>query len=401
MPKILPTIRQWHGNGIFEFMANINFTKTLIEKLEPPFKGFKTYKDAKENGLSLYITAKGIKTFFVRKWVDGKDERIILGKFPDLSIENARKMAQKTKGEIAQGVNPQEKKKALRDDLTFAELFEIYLERYAKIHKKTWKFDETEVRRLCGVWFKKKLLQITPSDVRNMQEKIYKENGLYMSNKVIQIIKTIFNKAIEWGFKLENPCASVKKYKEKSRDRFLSGEELSRFFKAFEELESEITKDYILISLLTGARKSNILEMQWKQINFDEATWKIPETKNGDPQTIPLTSEVMEILEKRKRKSKGVWVFESKESKTGHLVEPKRTWATLLKKAEIEDLRLHDLRRTFGSYQAITGSSLAIIGKSLGHKSQTATAIYARLDLDPVRNAVETATRAMLSNKIA
>ncbi len=382
-------------------MANINFTKTLIEKLEPPFKGFKTYKDAKESGLSLYITAKGIKTFFVRKWVDGKDERIILGKFPDLSIENARKMAQKTKGEIAQGVNPQEKKKALRDDLTFAELFDIYLERHAKKHKKTWKYDENHIKRLAQGIFKKKLMQITPAEIRQLQEKIYNENGLYMSNRVMQILCGIFNKAIEWGFKLENPCALVKKYKEKSRDRFLSGEELSRFFKAFEELESEITKDYILISLLTGARKSNILEMQWKQINFDEATWKIPETKNGDPQTIPLTSEVMEILEKRKGKSNSIWVFESKESKTGHLVEPKRTWATLLKKAEIEDLRLHDLRRTFGSYQAITGSSLAIIGKSLGHKSQTATAIYARLDLDPVRNAVETATKAMLSNKIA
>ena len=87
-------------------MANINFTKALIEKLEPPFKGFKTYKDTKETGLSLYITSKGAKTFFVRKRVDGKDERIILGKFPDLSIENARKRAQKTKGEIASGVNP-------------------------------------------------------------------------------------------------------------------------------------------------------------------------------------------------------------------------------------------------------------------------------------------------------
>lgn len=65
-------------------MTNINFTKATLETLESPAKGFKTYKDIKENGLSLYITAKGVKTFFVRKWVNGKDERIILGKFPDL-----------------------------------------------------------------------------------------------------------------------------------------------------------------------------------------------------------------------------------------------------------------------------------------------------------------------------
>lgn len=382
-------------------MANINFTKALIEKLEPPFKGFKTYKDTKETGLSLYITSKGTKTFFVRKWIDGKDERVIIGKFPDISIENARKMAQKLKGEIASGINPQEKKRALRDDLIFEELFEIYLERYAKHHKKSWQYDEKQVKRLFSPWFKKKLLSITPAEVLRAQERIYNENGLYMANRSMEIIKVIFNKAMEWGLKQENPCASIKKYKEKSRDRFLNGEELSRFLSVLNELESETSKDYIYISLLTGARKSNVLSMKWKDVSFEEYIWKIPETKNGDPLILPLSREVIEILQRRKQKATAVWVFESKTSKTGHLVEPKRTWNTLLKKAGIEDLRLHDLRRTLGSWQAKTGASLQVIGKSLGHKSQSSTSVYARLDLDPVRDSMETAINAMLSKKHA
>lgn len=382
-------------------MANINFTKATLETLDTPEKGFKTYKDKKETGLSIYITSKGAKTFFVRKWIDGKDERVILGKFPDLSVENARKMAQKIKGEIAQGINPQEKKRALRDDLTFEELFYIYLERYAKVHKKSWQYDERQVKRLFSSWFKKKLLSITPAEVLKMQEKIYTENGLYMANRSMEIIKVIFKKANEWGLKQENPCTSIKKYKEKSRDRFLSGEELSRFFKALQTTESEVSKDYILISLLTGARKSNVLSMKWKDINFTEATWYIPKTKNGEAITIPLSAEAMEILIQRKEKTNSIFVFESAGSKTGHLVEPKRTWNALLKKAVIENLRLHDLRRTLGSWQAKTGASLTIIGKSLGHKSQHSTAVYARLDLDPVRKSVEKATEAMLLNKNA
>jgi integrase len=82
--------------------------------------------------------------------------------------------------------------------------------------------------------------------------------------------------------------------------------------------------------------------------------------------------------------------------KTGHLVEPKTAWARILKRAGLQNLRLHDLRRTLGSWQAATGASLPIIGKSLGHKSLAATQVYARLNLDPVRAAVNTATDAML-----
>ena len=78
-------------------------------------------------------------------------------------------------------------------------------------------------------------------------------------------------------------------------------------------------------------------------------------------------------------------------------MEPKKGWKRILERAGIEDLRIHDLRRTLGSWQAKTGASLAIIGKSLNHKNQSTTAIYARLDLDPVRNSVNTATSAMLA----
>ena len=81
---------------------------------------------------------------------------------------------------------------------------------------------------------------------------------------------------------------------------------------------------------------------------------------------------------------------------TGHLVEPKKAWGKLLERANITNLRIHDLRRTMGSWQAKTGASLSIIGKSLNHKSTQTIAIYARLDMDPVRDSMNTATEAML-----
>ncbi len=89
------------------------------------------------------------------------------------------------------------------------------------------------------------------------------------------------------------------------------------------------------------------------------------------------------------------WVFSSDISKSGHFSDPKKAWQRVLNSAGIENLRLHDLRRTLGSWQAATGATTAMIGKSLGHRSQQATAIYERLNIDPIRNTMSIATEAM------
>jgi integrase len=138
--------------------------------------------------------------------------------------------------------------------------------------------------------------------------------------------------------------------------------------------------------------------MRWKDVFLARTEWQVPRTKNGTAQTIPLSAEAVKILERRAEDapSGSVFVFPG-EGKSGHLVEPKKGWQRVLARACIEDLRLHDLRRTLGSWQAKTGASLAIIGKSLNHKNTQTTAIYARLDLDPVRESVARATAAMLT----
>jgi integrase len=111
---------------------------------------------------------------------------------------------------------------------------------------------------------------------------------------------------------------------------------------------------------------------------------------------VTLSPEALAILATRKPVEATGYVFPGP-GKTGHLEEPRKGWERILARAGIEDLRIHDLRRTLGSWQAKTGASLSIIGKSLNHKSPNTTAIYARLDLDPVRESVERAINAMLA----
>ena len=177
--------------------------------------------------------------------------------------------------------------------------------------------------------------------------------------------------------------------------------ELPRFFEAL-QLEENITiRDCIWILLLTGVRKGNGLAMRFDEINFISKEWRIPDTKNGEALTIPLSDQAMEILIDRQNAATSEFVFPSDSSSKGYIQDLKKAWVRILKKAKLKDLRIHDLRRTLGSWQVATGASLPIIGKSLGHKTQQATAIYARLNLDPVRESVNKATSAMfaLSNK--
>ena len=155
--------------------------------------------------------------------------------------------------------------------------------------------------------------------------------------------------------------------------------------------------------------------MEWREISPERSLWTIPglKSKNGEPMDIPLVKEVIDILERRKKEQKSEknhfqkYVFPGrasdlkpiKPSEQKHYSEPKKAWQSLLRRAGLENVRLHDLRRTMGSYQTMTGASSTIVGKTLGHKSAEATAVYARLTQDPVRASMEIAVEEMQKSK--
>lgn len=381
----------------------INFTKQAIVNIPSPSSGRTYIYDQKVQSLGVMVYPSGTRTFFLYARSNGRPQKIIIGRFPDFSIDQARIKAMEMKTSIAHGNDPYAEKIAKRKEVTFGELFSRYLEEHAKKHKKSWKFDEEQYDRHIKKEFgSHKLSQINSEKVRKFHQKLGADIGKTGANRVLATISSVFGRATEWAiWNEENPTKRVRKFKQKSRERFLKGSELPKFFKALSEECNTTARDYVLISLLTGARKTNALTMQWKHIDFNAGVWCIPgeESKNGEILTIPLTQEALEILNTRKKlqkqkKQKSKYVFPGS-GEAGHLADPKKSWKRILERAEIEDLRLHDLRRTLGSWQAATGANSFIIGKSLGHKSPQSTAIYARLDTDPVRNSMQTAVSAM------
>ena len=399
-------------------MANkISFTKKVLDKLPLPPVGKRVdYFDSGTNHLTLRVSHVGTKAFVLYRKIDGVAERLTLGRYPTMTIDQARRLVAKYNGSIAVGQNPAEQKRSLRQESTLGELFGRYMVEYAKPRKKSWEIDEQRYNVHLAHWQNKKLGVIKKQHVQKLliyiaenqrfiegvdklgRRKVKRVGGKGASNQILRLLRKVFNQAIDWGWEGDNPCTRIKEYKSKSRDRFLEGDELPKLFEALAEEPNKTARDYILASLLTGARRSNVLEMRWEQINFERREWLIPETKNGESQRLPLISAMLTLLNERKVEANGSeWVFPSHGS-TGHLTNPDKTWKRVLGRAGIDDVRgtwLHDLRRSMASWQANTGASLSIIGKSLNHKNVNTTAIYARLSIDPVRESMEKAADAM------
>ncbi|MDZ4838322.1 MAG: site-specific integrase [Candidatus Melainabacteria bacterium] len=283
------------------------------------------------------------------------------------------------------------------DDITFGALYELYLLNYAINHTKTWKELIENYKRYFQTWNNRKCTSIKRRDVQHWVDQLAATRGKHCANRSHDTMRTIFN----WGIRKEyifcaNPASQIDRYKTKPRERFVQpGAEFARLAESINAYPNKTLRDFFWMCIFTGARKTNILMMRWEQISFEFETWRIPDTKNGDSHTIALTKDAIKILKGRQPDSKTAWVFPSDRFPDRHLVEPKKAWNRIVANAKIEDLHIHDLRRTMGSFMAIQGVSSTIIGKALGHKSPASTAVYARLTQDPVRNAMEQALDAM------
>lgn len=275
----------------------------------------------------------------------------------------------------------------MADPVTVGELFKLYYEKHILVNAK-----RPENIYYWGTvhgprWFDVPIVDLNRKLIQEWVDDLG-QRSKSSANRAVNVLASM----LYWGIRREycaepNPCRWVDRFREKSRDRYLQPEELEQF-KTVLSQESQRTQDFIWLLLYTGARKSNVLAMRWDQISLSSKTWTIAgdDHKNFTTNVIALSEQAIEILERRQRTTTGQWVFPGR-LPDSHYLEPKRMWKALTKKAGLENLRIHDLRRTVGSYMAISGCSLPVIGKALGHKDWRSTLIYARLDLGPVRDA--------------
>lgn len=420
----------------------LRFSRAALAELPAPAVGHVYYYDTHVPQLACRISGHGARTFYVYKKVDGRPRRVVLGQFdaslPEtrevprnaepldllgnaarLNVNMARQLARAVLAEFDAGRDPTQPLKAARAELTLGEAFAIYDERHLQARGKKAAADvRAQFARYFGEvsgekrphgrtprkppgavrWTNRRLGDITTADIARLHADLGRLGKRATANRVVEILSAVYGRMIAWKlYAGPNPCQGVEPYPEVKRDRFLRRHELPTFFAALDAEPNRDFADFVALCLFTGARRSNVLSMRWEDLDIDGDApyWRIPDTKAGQPHVVPLTGAAVAVLRRRRPQDAQGFVFPAA-SASGHMTPPKARWADLLARAGLTDLRLHDLRRSIASWAAMTGASLPVIGAALGHKDNKSTAIYARLQTDPVRAAVERATRAML-----
>ena len=370
-------------------------TKRLIDAVKHPPSGQLFLRDDELRGFGVRITP-GSKSFIVEREIHGRVKRLTIGRYGILTVEQARDLARTKIGEIAAGKDPVEEQRQRRNSITFGELEQLYLERHA-VHKKSASNDVGMLNKWLSEWRPRRLNTITRADITTKHAEMGAAGHKTWANRMVALVRTMFNLAFDWGHHPgPNPASRIKFFKEVKRDRFVKPDELPRLWKALQNEPNPYVRGAFFIALLTGARRSEVLGMQWADLDLVQGLWRIPDTKAGRPHTLPLPRLVVDELVKLPRLEGNPFVFCGRWGRK-NLNNVSKPWRRIRKEAGLNDVRIHDLRRTLGSWLVAAGASLPLIGKALNHSQPATTAIYARLELDPVREALEANAARMLT----
>lgn len=374
------------------------FTKTNVEKIQPTDKRA-YYYDTAEPSLMLQVTPKGVKTYYVYKRIHGRPTRTYLGTVDVLkSPEMAREMAAEVKVSINKGEDPHKKNRQYTQEDKLQKLFDDFVEERERfIGKRTMANYKSMWNSKLSKLANKRLSDISSDDLKLLHRKISETAGNYTGNHCIVLLRTIYNYAIkEERYDGKNPANAVKLNKKEARVRYLEHAELKRFMEALETYNNETARDVILMLLYTGVRKTNVFEMRWCDIDMDAKIWKIPQTKTDKNVTIALVEPAIELLKRRQLNADSEWVFSSAYSQSGHIVEIKRAFATIIKKANITNFRVHDLRHTLGTYLIANGADTFMVKRALTHKSLQSTQIYVNLGVEHLRDKLNDTVEKMI-----
>lgn len=367
--------------------AKNELTPLGIDQLKAPAAGRREVFDRRCPGLCVRITSTGAKSFSFYFRLGGRSQRITLGPV-SMGITKARKAAEEAREEVREGRDPRATKRAVENATrTVRDLGAEYLRLHAKPKKcaSSAAADERKIDTIINPALGKRTVrEIGRHEIESLHHKFAAKP--YKANRVLALLSRMFTLAVRWGWRTDNPCQGVERYAEQPRERFLSAAELARLAEALGAVDDQNTANAIRLLLLTGARKSEVLQARWEQFDLSKGVWTKPSahTKQRKVHRIPLSPPVLKLLEAMPRT--GEYLFPGR-VRGKPLQDIKKTWTRALNLAEIEGFRLHDLRHTYASVLVSSGASLPIIGALLGHTQAATTQRYAHLLDDPLREA--------------
>ena len=358
----------------------------------PEDKSKLTITDSKYRGLILEVRPTGTKTFYLRYRSDrGKTTQLKLARACDVSVGQVRMLEAKIRNDLAMGIDPQAEKKKRRN---IPKLKDFALEKYlpfAKTYKRSWRTDEGNLRNhILPRFGHMHMDQISKRDIISFHTDML-SSGYRPStaNRPVILVSRMFNLAIEWetpGVTV-NPANGVPLVEENNKqERFLTQDETQRLSKAIQKSRNKTLPFIITMLLLTGARKSEVLNAEWQHFDFDKKSWLIPLPKSGKARHVPLSDGVINLLDNVRRIKDCPYVFPN--PKTGKpYIYIFHSWDTARKKAGLGDVQIHDLRDSCASFLINAGLSLYVVQKILGHSQIQTTQRYAHLSQETLLDA--------------
>jgi integrase len=321
-------------------------------------------------GLYLVVQPSGFKSWALRYRVNGRSAKHTIGAAGVLELAAARAAARTALLTIAEGGNPAAAKRSVREQAP--EPFELiagrFIERYAKLHNKSWRQSERILQReAVPRWRHRPITSITRSDVVALIDAIVDRPAPFMANRTLTVLRRLFGWCVERGVLEVSPCERVKDpAPETRRDRVHSDDELRAIWNAAGAISYPFGPAIKLL-VLTGQRREEVAGMRWGEISDDLALWTLPaeRVKNKTKHEVPLSPPAREILASLPRIGELVFTTTGATPVSGFAPVKRRLDAAI--SPPLAPWVLHDLRRSLASGMARLSVRLEVVEKILNH----------------------------------
>ncbi len=383
-------------------MPTVTFTARTVHSLQAK-RGRRTeYFDPSVPGLALRVTPTGAKCWTLLYRHRARLRRLTLGDAKVVTLAEARTRARDLLHDVTKGADPATDKQAGRTVATIADLAALYITKWAKPKKRSWKADDNLLRhRVLPRWQHRAIVDITRQDVRQLVEAVAEDGAPIVANRVAALLSKLFMFALDRDLVTASPAVRIPRPgTETARDRVLTEDEIRAFWTTCDAFDVPMAAFYQL-RLLTAQRGGEVASMRWQDVDLDSRWWTIPasDSKNKLAHRVPLNSSAVQIITDLK-----AGVDESERTRTEPIgpvtrerlmyvvagARGKRQQSDAAATFTVPDFRGHDLRRTAASLMAGGGIPRLVIGKILNHVERDITAVYDRHTYDLEKTAALT-----------